>query len=189
MQAETPVCRHVNCPLLLSGLLIFYFWCLLHVSKLWVQLQEDGCRNRYGIVCCTCIRQESVFHTQFCTYKTAYTSSWAWFTEITVVFVCWSGGVVLRTLCDVTYRNFLQWIVHLIPKQVTCFGMSKRLVLIPSFFRVFLFYFAVFFCPSCTILRHPSTPTPNPPPSTDLGTVYLHLPFIMIKISFSDNWL
>jgi len=103
-----------------------------------------------------------------------------------VVCVCVCVFVGLRTLCDVTYRNIWHRTVHLIPEQVTCFGMSKLLVVIPSFFRVFLSYFAIFFCPSCSILQHPSNPPP--PPTTDFWTAYLQLPFIMMTIRYSDNW-
>ena len=55
---------------------------------------------------------------------------------------------------------------------------------IPLLIRVFLLYFAFFF------LRVPfyeALPRPTPP-STDMGTVYLQLPFILMISHFSDNW-
>ena len=39
---------------------MFNFLCFLHVSKPRVPLQEDGCINRYGTVCFSCINLSSL---------------------------------------------------------------------------------------------------------------------------------
>ena len=51
----------------------------------------------------------------------------------TLARVCVGGGG-LRIVCNVAYSNVWQWTVHVMPEQVTCFGISKLLVLLLSFF-------------------------------------------------------
>ena len=48
------------------NILIFNFWCLLHVSNPRVLLQEDGCTYRHGIVCFTCITISSLVGRRVC---------------------------------------------------------------------------------------------------------------------------
>ena len=63
----------------------FNFWCLLHVSKPRVHLQEDGCVYRYGITCFMCIsissnlvgRTVCSIHTVL-PYLHIQPSSWKW---------------------------------------------------------------------------------------------------------------
>jgi len=51
--------------------------------------------------------------------------------------VCMWG---LCIVCDVAYYNVRERTVRLIPEQVTCFGMSKLLVLI---FSLFAYYYSI----------------------------------------------
>ena len=192
MQAETPVCRHVNCPLLLWELLVFDFWCLLHVSKLWVHLQEDGCTNRYGIVCCTCIRQESVFHTQVSTYKNAYGWSWAIFTEITELRGGRGEKGAFRTLCYVTSSN---------PDngQYIWYRSRCHVSACPNFSLLLCFFSFSYSISLSFVLLTPLYDTPPRPMAapTDLGNVYLLLHFILMvtgrrclhKLTLSHNLL
>jgi len=190
MQAETPVGRHVNCPLLLPGILIFNFWCFLHVSKLWISLQEDGFIKSYN----------SVFymhHVEYCDQYARFDLQVCFQIVMRMIyrnkrnvclFVCVCvGGGGLRTVCDVTYRIIWQRTVHLIPEHVTCFGTSNLLVLIPSFFTC-----TYSISPFSFVLRAPfydtlPRPTNTPPPG--LRNCLSAANFHSEVIRYSDNWM
>jgi len=134
-------------------------------------------------------------------YKSAYRSSWEWFTEITDMYLCvcvwlcvcvcwWGGGSsgVFHTLCEVTYRNFWHQTVHLIPEQVTCFGKPKLLILIPFFFA-----YSYSISPSSYVLFAPFYDT-LPRPTNHYNTHGLRnclsaATFHSEVIRYSDNWM
>jgi hypothetical protein len=99
-----------------------------------------------------------------------------------VCLCVWVCVCVLRTVCDVTYHNVSQRTVHLIPEQVTCFGLSKLLVLLLS-----LSAYSYSISPSFS-LRAPFYDTLPLPTAPSHWTVYLQLPFILMIIHYSDNW-
>ena len=100
------------------------------------------------------------------------------------VWVCVSACVSdLRTVCHVTYHNVWQRTVHPIMQQVRFFGMPQLRVLLMCFFA-----YSYSTSSSSFVLRAPFYNTLPRPPPTDLGNVYLQLPFILMIIRYSDNW-
>jgi hypothetical protein len=56
----------------ISKINILIFWCLLHVSKPRVHLQEDGCINSYDMIRFTCISISSLVGKGVCLILVVY---------------------------------------------------------------------------------------------------------------------
>ena len=166
MKAETPVGRHVNCPLLLPGLLIFNFLCFLHVSKLWISLQEDGFIKSYNSVFymhqVEYCDQYARFDLQVClqiVMRMIYCNK-----RNVCLFVCVCVCVGRGRPSYSMWRHLSHYLTTDSTSDTGACHMFRHVQSSrpnPLLFCVYLFYFAVFFCPSCTILRHPSTPPPR----------------------------